>query len=401
MKKNLIVVLICLLSLSCLYGCKQNTAETKKETTQNEESSFVKPKEYETVLTVTINPIFRLYLNSDNEVIAIESVNEDAKGIVNDINQETKELDEVIKNIVKCADENNFLKKDATVDVKIVETTSAQDKQAEILVIVKDTVKNNFEGVNVNTSDDIKDNKKEDNNKTDKEQISDDKDNKKEDNNKTNKEQALDDKENHTTQSSMLTHKHQYANATCTQPKKCSCGVTEGSALGHKWANATCQSPQKCITCGEISGSTTEHVFSNGECEICKMKDITNPHDTIKYNISYVSYDSFNDDNMEDNVISELCFASNTLCRAKETWWLETPGIHGSETINYNGKIYYGGDGGGNPFGCRFTENEIVVSDYVENTVFFTLVVQHNGELRVVSSNLERYRVGSVFVQEK
>lgn len=32
-------------------------------------------------------------------------------------------------------------------------------------------------------------------------------------------------------------HTHKYANATCTTPKKCSCGATQGSALGHKYQN--------------------------------------------------------------------------------------------------------------------------------------------------------------------
>lgn len=35
-------------------------------------------------------------------------------------------------------------------------------------------------------------------------------------------------------------HTHKYANATCTTPKKCSCGATKGNALGHKYKNGIC-----------------------------------------------------------------------------------------------------------------------------------------------------------------
>lgn len=128
---------------------------------------------------------------------------------------------------------------------------------------------------------------------------------------------------------------------------------------------------------------------------------VANPHDAIKYNESYVSYDSFDDDNKEDNRIQELCFEDNTLCVSWTSWWRETPGTAGTQTISYKGQTYYGGDGGGEPYSCRFTDNEIIISDYEGNSVYFTLVVQQNGELRVISSNLDEYRVGSVFVLQK
>lgn len=53
---------------------------------------------------------------------------------------------------------------------------------------------------------------------------------------------------------------HDYAPATCTEPKKCACGATEGSALGHDWsdANGVCK----------VCGATCEHKTVNVEC-IC------------------------------------------------------------------------------------------------------------------------------------
>lgn len=35
-------------------------------------------------------------------------------------------------------------------------------------------------------------------------------------------------------------HTHSYSNATCTSPKKCSCGNTKGVALGHEYKNGVC-----------------------------------------------------------------------------------------------------------------------------------------------------------------
>ncbi len=62
------------------------------------------------------------------------------------------------------------------------------------------------------------------------------------------------------------THKHTYSNATCTSPKKCSCGETAGSALGHQFSSATCTSPKICNRCGITSGSALGHSYSGATC---------------------------------------------------------------------------------------------------------------------------------------
>ncbi len=61
-------------------------------------------------------------------------------------------------------------------------------------------------------------------------------------------------------------HTHSYFNATCTSPKKCSCGATAGTALGHNFSNATCTSPKICSRCGATSGSSLGHSYSNATC---------------------------------------------------------------------------------------------------------------------------------------
>lgn len=61
-------------------------------------------------------------------------------------------------------------------------------------------------------------------------------------------------------------HTHSYSNATCTSPKKCSCGATAGTALGHQFSSATCTSPQICSRCGATSGNSLGHSYSAADC---------------------------------------------------------------------------------------------------------------------------------------
>ncbi len=68
-------------------------------------------------------------------------------------------------------------------------------------------------------------------------------------------------------------HTHSFSAATCTTPKKCSCGATEGKALGHHWVNATCKAPKKCSVCGVTTGGVAEHNYKNGTCVNCSEVD--------------------------------------------------------------------------------------------------------------------------------
>lgn len=68
-------------------------------------------------------------------------------------------------------------------------------------------------------------------------------------------------------------HTHTFSEATCTTPKRCSCGATEGKANGHEWKNATCSTPKTCMVCGTSTGLTAGHDFSDGFCTICGKDD--------------------------------------------------------------------------------------------------------------------------------
>ena len=64
-------------------------------------------------------------------------------------------------------------------------------------------------------------------------------------------------------------HSHSFASATCTEARKCSCGETEGAALGHKWQEATCQRPKSCYKCNKIEGEKADHSMINDKCKWC------------------------------------------------------------------------------------------------------------------------------------
>ena len=69
-------------------------------------------------------------------------------------------------------------------------------------------------------------------------------------------------------------HTHNYSSATCTTPKICSCGATEGTANGHNWKDATYAAPKTCSVCGVTEGNPLDvpnkenyhgHVYTGGE----------------------------------------------------------------------------------------------------------------------------------------
>ena len=52
---------------------------------------------------------------------------------------------------------------------------------------------------------------------------------------------------------------HVVSEATCTEPKQCSCGYILGPALGHTSSKATCTEDAKCSVCGEVAEEALGH----------------------------------------------------------------------------------------------------------------------------------------------
>ena len=68
-------------------------------------------------------------------------------------------------------------------------------------------------------------------------------------------------------------HTHTFTDATCTAPKTCSCGATEGAALGHTFTDATCTTPKTCSVCNATEGAALGHNYVDGVCSVCKAED--------------------------------------------------------------------------------------------------------------------------------
>ena len=62
---------------------------------------------------------------------------------------------------------------------------------------------------------------------------------------------------------------HSYLDATCEAPKTCSaCALTEGEALGHNWLEATTEAPETCANCAATQGERiiTDERFKTASC---------------------------------------------------------------------------------------------------------------------------------------
>ena len=142
MKKILCLIFCVAVALTSLVGCapKEVTGESS-QITSDESAGFVKPESYASVVLVTINPQFRLYLDAEGVVLAVEPVNADAKTIEDKVEFKDKKVEVVVQNLVTIANDSGFIKENATVDVKISSNDNQEDsKLRAVLTAVKASV---------------------------------------------------------------------------------------------------------------------------------------------------------------------------------------------------------------------------------------------------------------------
>ena len=246
--KRILAVLVALALFVTLSACGKETtssdssSQTSTTETTNQEL-FVKPENYASVVTVTINPTFNLYLDASNKVLAVEPVNADSKEIIDKIDITSGNLDTVVKNIVTATNNGGFVKQNAEISFEI---TVIKDKSIDanaILTKAKETAQNSFKELNIkaevktsvsenaeSSSDKITNSSQAQSSATESTTST---------NNKT------EDKKPTTSTTSTKnepTHTHSFSNATCTEPQKCSCGATQGAALGHNFKDGVCTS---------------------------------------------------------------------------------------------------------------------------------------------------------------
>lgn len=219
MKK--VIALLLALSLIFIFaacGGKNDSSSTNKDavskpitdTNTSQEDAFVKPEHYDTVLLITINPQFRLYVDENEEVVAVEPVNDDAKSVVKDT-KVTGELKDVINQLVEDSNDCGFVKENAKVEFKLVESKSNELNEDQYFNNVKKIASEAFDEIKVEVQIET-----------------------------AVEEGVLMDDEEDLEDSSQPAHTHKFSKATCTEPKTCECGETEGKALGHSYKDGKC-----------------------------------------------------------------------------------------------------------------------------------------------------------------
>ena len=132
--KKIISMMLVLVFVFTLSACgKKDTSSDTDTSTPTQSETFVAPENYASVLLVTINPQFKLYLDENYNVLAVEPVNNDAKTFSADIDFENKSLEIVIGIIVEKANEKGFVKENATVNFEIAEQKSETVNKEDIL----------------------------------------------------------------------------------------------------------------------------------------------------------------------------------------------------------------------------------------------------------------------------
>lgn len=233
MKKLLSIALAIILVLS-LAACGTKTASTPDQSAsaQADSTAFVKPETYASVVLITINPQFRLYLDAAGEVLAVEPVNDDAKSIADKISTKTGSIKSVVQELVTATNQGGFAKENATVKVEITEIKAASVDTDAILTEAKTTANASFAALEIPVT--VETAVAEDALDTAEEVSSVPAE-------ATSSAAAPTSSEKAPVSSKKKeTHTHAYTAATCTKPKTCSCGATSGKALGHNYKEGVC-----------------------------------------------------------------------------------------------------------------------------------------------------------------
>lgn len=363
--KKILALLLSLVLVFCFAACgKASTASDVNVPLENED--------YEAVLSIKINPEFEVYLAKALTVLKVEAINSDAKSFENDLDSKEDDFEKVIKNIITKANENGFIKEDATVAFTVKENKSESIKSEDIISKASSAVAEVASdlgikikvgmGTETNTeqaSSDATDSVASQSNNSSKPTVS----------SKPATSSSTTSSSNSTV-SSQQTHKHTYSNATCTEPKKCSCGATTGSALGHD--------------------------YKDGKCSRCGVSNLAKPKEKIKIEEEYVAkkyfvYDEeniyapglqfYNDGGYGDGeyycIMLDAMFTSN-LSEMDDYVKERTP-------VEYNGTKYYRCGAGQSPALVELTDSEIIITTTGGQTI--KAVMMNDGNIKITESS--------------
>lgn len=307
-----------------MAACKSNEKPLNDNSTLTTDTvAFTAPENYATVLLVTINPEFKLYLDEQGSVLAVEPVNSDAKSIANDVQNIKGDLETVIHDIVSAADKGGFVKENATVSLQVAMVKDDTINTDDIVNTVKETANKALADsektieINVSVAENVLTQTT-----------------------ASNKQTASTDSNATTSNTSSAkpqstasqTHKHSYSAATCTEPKKCSCGATEGKALGHKYSNGT------CTVCGAkdpdfVSYTSVKNKTGSWKTQFLVGKELYNISLTLYSSAEYGTGAGYGIGDLFDNLPEDM--KADILKNYEDL------------IVTYEGKQYYLGRGSG------------------------------------------------------
>lgn len=365
-------ILSMLLALALVFSF----AACGKKDTSSDVSAPANSKEnenYAAVLSVKINPEFEVFLTKTLTVLRVKAVNDDAKSFEKDFDSKEDDLKKVIKNIIAKANEKGFIKKDATITFDVTEKKSEDIDEGDIISKANAAVTEAVTDLGINIKVGVT---------TDTEQSSsEDKTSTASQNNNSSKPtvSSKPTTSSNPTVSSQPSHTHSYSAATCTAPKKCSCGAVGGPALGHD--------------------------YKDGKCSRCGASNLLNPKDKIKIEEEYVAkkyfvYDAeniyapglqfYNDGGYGDGeyycIMLQAMFTSN-LSDAGDYVKDRTP-------VEYNGTKYYRCGAGQSPALVELTDDTIIITTSEGQTI--KAVLMNDGNIKITESTDKEFAKDTV-----
>ncbi len=401
MKKISSLLLALILALG-LGACKKtNTSSDNSEPTNS--SGFVKPDGYVAVLNIKINPEFNLYIDINNKVLGMETVNDDATSFSHEIDANGKTAESVIQEIVIKSNQKGFLTNKGEISVSVTETVDETFNSQDLLVSIKGAINTAASSLNItivinisNTPDTTENTQNQSSAITP--TVSNNPTSSTTDDSSKNEQSSNSDTEKHT---------HKFSAATCTTPKKCDCGSTQGSALGHTWTPATCTKPKTCSVCKTTEGSKGSHTYKNDKCTVCGATNILNPkqHLKIGYEYEYVAKKYYVYSG-QDIYAPGFQFCNDGgygdgdyYCIKIEAMFTSVPDddIKNRTPVNYNGKDYYRCGAGQSPAYLELTDSEIIIS---QDSIKIKAVMLADGTIKITESNESDCPVGTLLSTE-
>lgn len=119
------------------------TTQTQTETTQTgNTNTFVAPANYVSVVQVAINPTVNLYLDTQEVILAVEYVNEDARTCCQKVEDKLvgASLNDGVNTVIEAAQAEGFLQENQKITIDVTETKKT-DEKLDILTAVTESAK--------------------------------------------------------------------------------------------------------------------------------------------------------------------------------------------------------------------------------------------------------------------